>query len=175
VLDAQTAHFDGLVLGSGFNGPAGVAVDSIGDVFVADQVNNAIKEIVAINGVLSSQSQILTLGSGFNQPQDLVVDSAGNVFVADYGNNKVKEIVAPGFTTVLTLGGSYSLLRPAGVALDSIGTSSSPTKTPPPYRRLRRPATPRSPRWEADSPVRLVWRWTRSETSSSPSGTIPVR
>jgi sugar lactone lactonase YvrE len=121
VLDAQMAHFDGFVLGSGFNGPSGVAVDSIGDVFVADQGNNAIKEIVAINGVISSQSQILTLGSGFNQPQDLVVDSGGNVFVADYGNNKVKEIVAPGYTTVLSLGNSYPFNRPAGVALDPSG------------------------------------------------------
>jgi DNA-binding beta-propeller fold protein YncE len=50
-LNAQTAHFSGatIALGSGFNHPAGVAVDGSGNIFVADAGNNAMKEIVVSN------------------------------------------------------------------------------------------------------------------------------
>ena len=46
-------------IGSGFNGPYGVAVDAAGDVFVADFGNNAVKEVLP-NGTIK------TIGSGFS-------------------------------------------------------------------------------------------------------------
>src|SRR5580658_936439 len=50
-LVAQTAYYGTVVtLGSGFSGPSGVAVDAYGNVFVADHGNNAVKEILAVNG-----------------------------------------------------------------------------------------------------------------------------
>jgi streptogramin lyase len=103
-----------VTLGSGFNSPAGVAVDGRGNVFVADADNNAVKEILA-----PGYTTVNTLGSGFNSPRGVAVDSRGNVFVGDYGNNAVKEILAPGYTTVNTLGGGFS--RPIGVAVDGNG------------------------------------------------------
>ena len=56
VASAQTAHFSyaQVLVGSGFTQPAGVAVDGSGNVFVADQGDNAVNEIVAVNGVVSS-------------------------------------------------------------------------------------------------------------------------
>ena len=60
-------------------------MDAAGDVFVADTINNAVKEVLA-NGT------ILTLGSGFNIPYGVAVDAAGDVFVADTGNNLVVEL-----------------------------------------------------------------------------------
>jgi hypothetical protein len=39
-----------LTLGSGFSSPTDVKVDAAGDLFVADSGNNAVKEIVAVNG-----------------------------------------------------------------------------------------------------------------------------
>jgi DNA-binding beta-propeller fold protein YncE len=58
--EAQTAHAGGTIsIGSGFNLPAGVAVDGSGNVFVADKFNNAVKEIVAVGGVVSSSSNSL--------------------------------------------------------------------------------------------------------------------
>ena len=104
------------MVGSGFNGPQGVAVDGSGNVFVGDTGNNAVKEI--------SATAIRTLGSGFNAPQGLAVDGAANVFVADTGNNAVKEIVAangviPASPTINTLGGGFN--APTGVAVDQNG------------------------------------------------------
>jgi streptogramin lyase len=121
--EAQTAHFSWAItsLGSGFNGPGGVAVDASGNIFVADTGNSAVGEILASSGYTS----VISLGSGFNSPQGVAVDASGNVFVADTGNNAVKEIVAVNGTipaanpTILPLGGGFS--SPMGVAVDRSG------------------------------------------------------
>ena len=113
------------VLGSGFSNPLGVAVDAKGDVFVTDAGNNAVKEILAVNGVIPADNPTIeVLGSGFNGPAGLALDSAGNVYVADAGNNAVKEILAvdgsiPTNPTIATLGSGFS--NPMGVAVDAKG------------------------------------------------------
>jgi sugar lactone lactonase YvrE len=111
-------------IGGSFDLPFGVAVDASGNVFVADNGNNAVKEIVAVGGVVSSSSTVNLIGSGFVQPSGVAVDSSGNVFVADTINNAVKEIVAVGGvvtagSTVNTIGIGFT--APTGVAVDSIG------------------------------------------------------
>ncbi len=111
-------------LGGGFINPYGVAVDASGDVFVADSGNNAVREIVAVNGGIPASPTILTLGSGFYSPHAIAVDGSGNVFVADTYNNAVKEIVAvngsiPAGATILTLGSGFD--RPNSVAVDASG------------------------------------------------------
>jgi hypothetical protein len=106
------------VLGGGFGYPAGVAVDGAGNVYVADQSNNAVKEMPA--GCTSS-SCVTTLGGGFLDPYGVAVDGSGNVYVADQGNSAVKEMPA-GCTSsscVTTLGGGFS--HPEGVAVDGSG------------------------------------------------------
>jgi NHL repeat len=117
--EAQTAHFSAAVstLGSGFSHPFGVAVDRSGNVFVADQGNNAVKEILAAGGYTTVQ----TLASGqIAIPNSVAVDGSGNVFVSDLGNSTVKEILAAGgYTTVQTLGSGFT--NPAGVAVDGSG------------------------------------------------------
>jgi hypothetical protein len=125
-MQAQTAYFSGTTstVGSGFRYSYGVAVDGRGDVFVADSNNNAVKEIVAVNGVVSSTSTVNIVGSGFSEPQGAAVDGSGNVFVADYGNSAVKEIVAvngvvSSSSTVNPVGSGFSF--PTGVAVDGSG------------------------------------------------------
>ena len=112
------------IAGSGFSSPGSVAVDGSGDVFVADKGNNAVKEIVAVAGVVSSSSTVNTVGAGFKNPEGVALDGAGDVFVADTGNNLVKEIVAvngqvSSTSTVNTVGSGFS--GPAGVAVDAAG------------------------------------------------------
>ena len=111
-------------LGNGFNHPYGVAVDASGNVFVADESNNAVKEIVAVNGSIPTSPTINTLGSGFNAPTGVAVDGNGNVLVADSGNGLVKEIVAvngsiPASPTINTLASGF--YDPSGVAVDGSG------------------------------------------------------
>ena len=109
-------------LGSGFNNPRGVAVDSAGNVYVADTGNNAVKRIAAVGGAIT------TLGSGFYNPTGVAVDSAGNVYVADTGNNAVKKLSFPPVTPVPTLSGWAMIvlgLLLAGLALIQFRRSRS--------------------------------------------------
>jgi streptogramin lyase len=105
-----------VTLGSGFAAPSGVAVDGAGNVYVADQNANEVKEILASGAFVT----VKELGSDFNLPEGVAVDASGNVFVADAGNNAVKEILAAGgYVTVNTLGSGFSF--PQGVAVDGNG------------------------------------------------------
>jgi len=102
-------------IGSGFVGPASVAVDANGNVFVADFGNDAVKKILG-----PGYTTTIELGSGFWGPNGLALDAGANVFVADTGNNAVKEILAAGgYTTVTTLASGFN--QPYGVTVDAFG------------------------------------------------------
>jgi sugar lactone lactonase YvrE len=105
-------------LGGGFSLPAGVAVDSSRNVYVADTFNNVIKEMPAGCG---SASCVTTLGGGFSNPLGVAVDGSGNVYVADTFNSAIKEMPAGcgSSSCVTTLGSGFS--GPFGVAVDRSG------------------------------------------------------
>jgi streptogramin lyase len=105
-----------------FNQPSGLAVDSGGNVYVADSWNNTIRKITALGAVttLAGTPEFDTNGlaiggyadgSGstarFNFPQGVAVDTEGNVYVADTGNNAIRKITPSG--TVTTLAGKPSI------------------------------------------------------------------
>ena len=95
---------------SGFNSPNAVAVDSAGNVFVADTGNNAIKEITP-DGTVSA------FATGFNHPYGVAVDTSGNVYVADAYNNAIEKITSGGSVSTL----ATNLNIPEGVAVDVFG------------------------------------------------------
>ncbi|MGA3265934.1 MAG: BACON domain-containing carbohydrate-binding protein [Verrucomicrobiota bacterium] len=102
------------LVSSGLNQPRGVAVDSSGNVFIADTGNNAVKEWTQTNKTVTT-----LVSSGLNGPYSVTVDGSENVYIADTGNNAAKEWVAASNTVVpLVTSGLYS---PSGVALDPSG------------------------------------------------------
>jgi hypothetical protein len=103
---------DGTGSAARFNLPWGVAVDSAGNVFVADSANHTIRKVTPAGVVttlagsagVSGTNDGTGSGARFNWPYDVAVDSAGNLFVADIGNSTVRKVSAAG--VVITLAGS---------------------------------------------------------------------
>ena len=98
-------------IGSGFNYPGGVAVDTSGQVFVADTYNS---RIVSMNADGSNQTTIAA--TGFSYPMGVAVDTSGHVVVADTDNNRIVSMNADG-SNQTTIGSGFSY--PMGVAVDT--------------------------------------------------------
>lgn len=74
----------------GFAGPRGVALDTSGNIFVADTGVSRIQKFNSI-GIYQSQFGSLGVGNGaFNQPRGVAVNSTGYIHVADTGNHRVQ-------------------------------------------------------------------------------------
>jgi DNA-binding beta-propeller fold protein YncE len=125
---AGTSGFaDGSGSGARFDGPSGVAVDSSGNVYVADSGNNTIRKITpgGVVTTLAGRAGVIgfTDGTGsaaaFSTPWGVAVDGPGNVYVADSDNNAIRKITPAGLVSTFTKAGSVSL--PQGVAVDAGG------------------------------------------------------
>ncbi|MBL9113665.1 MAG: SUMF1/EgtB/PvdO family nonheme iron enzyme [Verrucomicrobiaceae bacterium] len=100
---------DGTGMAASFYSPEGVAVDTTGNVYVADYANHTIRKITpagVVTTLAGSAGQVgFTDGTGaaarFSNPQGVAVDAAGNVYVADYSNNAVRKVTPAGVVTTL--------------------------------------------------------------------------
>jgi hypothetical protein len=116
-LTGTAGTSDGTNSDARFNGPSGVAVDTNGNVYVADTLNSTIRRLapVGTNWTVSTIAGLAGHASGadgagtdarFTNPQSIMADGAGNLYVADAGNYTIRKIM-PGATNwvVTTLGG----------------------------------------------------------------------
>ncbi len=121
------AGFDnGTGRAASFNQPSGIAMDSNGNVFVADASNYAVRKITPVGAVSTfagNRDFGFTDGVGtearFNNPKGVALDSSGNVFVADTGNHGVRRISPSGVVSTLAGDGPVGLilLRPGRLTL----------------------------------------------------------
>ena len=124
------------------NYPRGVAVDTAGNLFIADTDNNLIRKVTP-GGVISTVAGIGTQGfSGDSgpaisaqlfSPYGVAVDTAGNLFIADTVNNRIREVTPAGVINTVAGNGTQSsggdggpaisaqLFSPTGVAVDATG------------------------------------------------------
>ena len=105
--------------GAALNAPAGVAVDSAGDLFIADTGNNRIVGI-PYNGAWNTSAAV-AIGSSLSGPLAVVANASGNLYVADSGVGQIYEILSP------LAGSSQQLVavgfgNPTGLAVDASGS-----------------------------------------------------
>lgn len=130
---------DGVGAAARFTVPYGVAVDTVGNVFVVDHGNHTIRKMTAegtvttLAGTAGNAGAVNGRGAAasFRYPSGVAVDRNGTVFVADTDNQLIRAIAADGEVT--TAGGSGAtgstdgvataarFFNPKGVAADSAG------------------------------------------------------
>jgi DNA-binding beta-propeller fold protein YncE len=118
--------FGATVSGGGqFQAAAGIAVDSSGNIYVADQGANVVRKFSSTG---TPAGTIGTSGSGDGQlsgPVGIAMDSGNNLYVADTGNNRIQKFNSAGafVTNWGTVGsGNGEFNAPQGVAVDTAGT-----------------------------------------------------
>jgi uncharacterized protein (TIGR03437 family) len=137
IAGTGTAGFGGdgsSATGALLNFPTGIALDSSGNLYVADSVNLRVRKVaggtmttVAGNGVLNyGGDNGSATKAQLNGPLGTAVDGAGNLYVADAGNHEVRKIDTKGnITAVLGNGtagaGSNQASGPQGVTVDGSG------------------------------------------------------
>ncbi len=106
--------------GGGLNSPTGIAIDSSGDVWVANG-NNSVTELTPSGTAISPTSGFT--GGGLNSPYGIAIDSSGDVWVANNGGSSVTEIGNPGGGAISPASGftGGGLNFPYGIAIDASG------------------------------------------------------
>jgi uncharacterized protein YjiK len=123
-------------------GPSGVAVDTAGNLYIADSSNNRVRK-VSTSGTITTVAGNGSSGhwgdggtatnAGLASPWGVAVDAAGNLYIADSDNHRVRKVSMSGTITTIAGTGSYgfsgdggpatnaSLAFPTGVAVDAAG------------------------------------------------------
>ena len=91
---------NGVGSSASFNIPWGVAIDTSGNLIVADGGNNSIR-LITPAGIVTTIAGSTTAGSAdgvgsnasFNSPWGVAVDTSGNVYVSDQGNFTIRKLV----------------------------------------------------------------------------------
>lgn len=89
--------------------PSDVAVDLIGNVLIADALNNCIRKVDTTSGIITTVAGTGAVGykgdggparaALLSQPLGIHIDKAGTIYVADTSNSRVRTITAHGSPT----------------------------------------------------------------------------
>jgi hypothetical protein len=113
--------------------PWGLTVDSVGNIYIADLINQRIRKVTASTGIITTvaggASKVCTahtdsMGDGcpateatLNYPYSVAVDAAGDIYIADLSNERIRKVTAStGIITTVAGGGT-----PCAGKKDSVG------------------------------------------------------
>lgn len=92
--------------------PYGLAIDSGGNLYIADLGNRRVR-LVTRDGLIT------TVASGFQAPRNVAIDVVGNLYVSDFNASRVARISPSGQIT--TLADANTIDHPAGLTVDRGG------------------------------------------------------
>ena len=100
---------DGTGSNARFNKPAGISVDTAGNIYVADAINNTIRKVTkrgvvtTFAGLAGSSGSTDGTGSAarFAIPANVVVGTGGNLYVADTSNHTIRKVTSARVVTTL--------------------------------------------------------------------------
>ncbi len=132
----------GQAVAAALNWPTGLAVDSTGNLYIADMANARIRK-VSPAGIISTVAGSGQPGFGgdggaatnarLNSPPGVAVDAAGNLYIADSENNRIRKVTPAGIISTVAGSGqagfsgdsgtatAAGIGRPWGLALDRSG------------------------------------------------------
>jgi sugar lactone lactonase YvrE len=136
----QPGSTDGVGGAARFFYPAGLAVDNLGNVFIADVGNSTIRKMAADGTVttiagapgLTGTTDGIGSAARFSYPVGMGSDSNGFLYVTDSGTHLIRKVTPAGFVITLAGGpgqaGSQDVsadmarfFQPSGVAVDPVG------------------------------------------------------
>jgi len=123
----------GMAIKAALHAPQGVAVDSLGNFYIADTLDQRVRKV--------TQSNIITTIAGngnagfggdgglgpaavLNMPVSVALDGSGNVYIADQGNGRIRVVAQNGVISTVAGDGNTptsQLYNPSGVAVDAQG------------------------------------------------------
>lgn len=125
----------GLATAAQLRYPSAIAVDSAGNLYVADTANHRIRKVTASSGIITTivgNGTAASTGDGaaataasVNGPKGLDLDAAGNIYVADTGGSRIRKVtVSSGVITTIAGNGT------AGYAGDGGNPTAAMLNTP---------------------------------------------
>jgi trimeric autotransporter adhesin len=148
--------------------PASIAVDALGNIYIADSSNYRIRMVTKSTGIISTVAGSGSSGSSgdggqatsatLNSPYGVAVDASGNIYIADSSNNRIRMVTkSTGIISTVAGSGPYGysgdggqatsavLKYPYGVAVDASGNIYIADSYNYRIRMFALPASPAAP------------------------------
>ena len=122
----------GLATTASLRFPVGIALDAVGNLYIADAGNHVVREVTPGGGIFNAAGNGVGAGTdtgsfsgdggaafsaGLNTPEDVVADSAGTLFIADTANNRIRKVNSSGVISTFAGTGSNSFSGDGDVAV----------------------------------------------------------
>ena len=134
---------NGLAISAGVYFPVSVCTDSIGNLFIVEQLDYRIRRVDVSTGVISTfvgngiagynGDNIISTNAQLNYPIGIITDTIGNFYIADGNNNRIRKVNTNGLITTIagngvptysgdsTLATLSSIYSPTGITIDRFG------------------------------------------------------
>ncbi|MET9953861.1 RICIN domain-containing protein [Streptomyces sp. NPDC006339] len=119
---------NGAAVSAQLNHPRGVALDSEGNLYIADDQNHRVRKVTA-DGIISTVAGTGVAGfSGdgraatsarLNQPYGVVVDSAGVLYISEWGHDRIRKVTTDGKISTIAGTGAASYGGDGGPAVSA--------------------------------------------------------